>query len=619
MRKKFVYFALIPVVLVGILLYFFLDSWVEFGLEYAGEKIVGAKVEIDHLRLTINPIGMEFSRLQVTDPDDGWKNSFESGKVKFALNFGQLLRGKYIIETMEVNNLIFGTKRTTDGSLPKTQEPASATTTQVSNSSGSSNSSNSASFDLDKIKQELNVNDLLNPKNLAAYRQLDTVEQQIHNASAQWQTSLDEFDKSKGKLSDIETKVKAININDIIDVPAALDALNKVKSALNTANEIKTTFNERKITLTNGVNSFSGSFKNFDDLAKQDYRHVLSMAHLPDLSMKEIATLLLGKNIEQQAFKYLGYAEKAHTAMKNSSDTPAIETPARLKGQNIHFAIEHSYPKFWIKKILISGGTDKQQDPQYFYATGQVLNITNDQHITGIPLTIHLAGTKGGTTTLSLDASFDRRHELAVDIYKAQLTGLQVNEMRFGQSDLLPSKATGTVADAVIDVNVPGNQFEANTKIDFRNMKIVFDREPNSMMEHVVHDVLAPITGLDVKLRMWKNAEKFDMAFETNLDDQLASRTKQALGNELAKIQDDLRKKLDAVLAPKRAEAEKFYNDKRELVNAKLKEYESQVNDKLALVEGKKRELEDKVEGEKRKQTDSVKKKAEEALKGLFK
>jgi uncharacterized protein (TIGR03545 family) len=335
--------------------------------------------------------------------------------------------------------------------------------------------------------------------------------------------------------------------------------------------------------------------------------------------MKEIVALLLGKNIEQQAFKYLGYAEKAHTAMKNSSDTPAIETPARLKGQNIHFAIEHSYPKFWIKKILISGGTDKQQDPQYFYATGQVLNITNDQHITGIPLTIYLAGTKGGTTTLSLDASFDRRHELAVDIYKAQLTGLQVNEMQFGQSDLLPSKATGTVADAVIDVNVPGNKFEANTKIDFRNMKIVFDREPNSMVEHVVHDVLAPITGLDVKLRMWKNAEKFDMAFETNLDDQLASRTKQALGNELAKIQDDLHKKLDAVLAPKRAEAEKLYNDKRELVNAKLKEYESQVNDKLALVEGKKKELEDKVEGEKRKQTDSVKKKAEDALKGLFK
>jgi uncharacterized protein (TIGR03545 family) len=614
MRKKFVYFALVPAVLIIMLLYFFLDSWVESGLEYAGEKIVGAKVEIDHLRLTINPIGMEFSRLQVTDPDNGWKNSFETGKVKFALNFGQLLRGKYIIETMEVNNLILGTKRTTDGSPPKTQETPSSSSSSMASAAQAGSAGSSMSFDLDKIKRELNVNDLLNPKNLAAYRQIDSIEQQIHAASAQWQTSLDEFDKSKAKLADIEMKAKAIDINNIKDVQAAVAALNNVKSVLNSANEIKTTFNERKTVLTNGVNGFSNSFKNIDDLAKQDYQHVLSMAHLPDLSMKGIAALLLGKNVEQQAFKYLGYVEKAHTAMKNSTDTPP-----RFKGQNIHFAVERSYPKFWIKKILISGGTDKNQDPQYFYATGQVLNITNDQHITGVPLTIHLAGTKGGTTSLSLDASFDRRHDLAVDTYKAQLTGLQVNEMQLGQSDLLPSKATGAVADAVIDVNVPGNQFEADTKIDFKNMKLVFDREPNSMVEHVVHDVLAPITGFDVKLRIWKNAEKFDVAFETNLDDQLASRTKQVLGNELAKIQDDLRKKLDAALAPKRAEAEKLYNDKREMVNAKLKEYESQVNDKLALVEGKKKELENKIESEKQKQTDSVKKKAEDALKGLFK
>ena len=122
MRKKFVYFIVIPIVIIGVLLYFFLDSWVESGLELAGEKIVGAKVEIDNLRLTISPIGMEFSRLQIANPSNGWKNMFETGKSKFALNFGQLLRGKFIIETMELNNLIIGTNRTSDGTLPKEEE-----------------------------------------------------------------------------------------------------------------------------------------------------------------------------------------------------------------------------------------------------------------------------------------------------------------------------------------------------------------------------------------------------------------------------------------------------------------------------------------------------------------
>ncbi len=119
MRKKFILFVLIPLIIVAVVVYFFIDRWVEAGLEYAGENAVGAKVEIDHLSVTLSPVGLKFARLQVADPDDPWKNLFETGKVQFAMNFGQLLRGKYIIETAEVNDLIVGTKRTTDGSLPE--------------------------------------------------------------------------------------------------------------------------------------------------------------------------------------------------------------------------------------------------------------------------------------------------------------------------------------------------------------------------------------------------------------------------------------------------------------------------------------------------------------------
>jgi uncharacterized protein (TIGR03545 family) len=309
----------------------------------------------------------------------------------------------------------------------------------------------------------------------------------------------------------------------------------------------------------------------------------------------------------------------AKSKIQNSSDKPPIETPARFKGQNIHFPVEQSYPKFWIKKILISGGTDKAQDPQYFYAKGEVLNITNDQRITEYPLTVDLSATKGGTTTLVLGASFDRRKELAVDNYKALLTGLPIKEMSLGRSDFLPSKVTNAVADASIIVAVPGNHFDSNTKIVFNNLTIVFQHEPNSLVERIVRDVLASIKGFNVNLHMWRNENKFDVAFATDLDDQLASRTKKVLGDEIAKIQNDLRNKLNAKIAEKRAEVEKLYNEKREMVMGKLKEYETMVNDKLAMVEAKKKEVENRIDQEKKKQTDDVTKKAKDALKKIFK
>ena len=116
MRKNFVLFVLVPVLLLCIVVAIFIDSWVESGLEYASEANVGARVEIDGLHVTLSPLGAEFRRLQVADPQDTWKNLFETGTVRFAMNTGQLLRAKYIIETVEVQNLVFGTKRASDGS-----------------------------------------------------------------------------------------------------------------------------------------------------------------------------------------------------------------------------------------------------------------------------------------------------------------------------------------------------------------------------------------------------------------------------------------------------------------------------------------------------------------------
>lgn len=631
MRKKFIYYVLIPAIVVSIVVYIFIDSWIESALEYGGEKAVGAKVEIDNLHLSINPIGIEFSRLQVTNPNDGWKNLFETGKVKFALNFGQLLRGKYIIETMEVNNLILGTIRTSDGSIskPKTETQSRPVATDTAGKAASPQTGqeatvaegkkSSSSFDLDKIKRELKVDSLLSPKNLMTYREIDSLKRQISDASIQWKTSLSEVDKTKPKLADIEARTKAINVGNIKTIQNATDALNNVNSILSTANEVKTTFNTQKSALTNDVNKFGGSIKNIDNLVAQDLKNVLNMAHLPDISTKGIAEMVFGKDLIQKAYEYLGYAEMAKSKIQNSSDKPPIETPERFKGQNIHFPVERAYPKFWIKKIVISGGTDKAQDPQYFYAKGQVLNVTNDQRITNYPLTIDLFATRGGSTTLALGASIDRRKDQSLDNYKAILTGLPVKQLSLGRSDFLPAKITDASANASIAVVIPGNQFDSNTKIEFSNMILVFQHDPNGMVEQIVRNVLASVTGFNVDLRIWRDQNKFDVAFATNLDDLLASRLKKVIGDEIARIQNDLRNKLNAKIAEKRAEVEKLYNAKREEVMGKVKEYESLVNDKLAAVEAKKKELQNRIDQEKKKQTDDATKKAKDAIKNIFK
>ncbi|MBI2620232.1 MAG: TIGR03545 family protein, partial [Ignavibacteriales bacterium] len=471
MRKKFVFVVLVPFITLCLILYLFLDQWVEAGLEAAGESAVGAKVEIDNLKLTLNPIGMEFTRLQVANARDPWKNMFETGHVKFALDLGQLLRNKYIIETMEVNELIFGTERATDGSLPKKPEPPpSGKTTEPSlaqqaETIAAEKKQSAPVFDLQKLRSELKIDSLLNVQNLRSVQHIEALKKQIQETAQQWQATLADIEKSKERLTQIEASVKAINVQNLKTIDQISSALKNANDAYIGTKQIHETYLRRQSSVTSDVNRLTGSIWTIDDLVREDFRRLLDLARLPDVSMGGLAEILLGKDILEKANEYLYWVEFTRTKVKNTTSSPDNAKPPRLQGQIIHFPAERSYPKFWIKKILVSGGTEKERNPNYFYARGEVLNIASNQKLTGFPTTADLAAMQGRGTKGTFQVSIDRTHDVPVDQYKATLSGIPVAAMPLGRSDFVPSKITNAQAGFALNVNVPGNQLDADANV----------------------------------------------------------------------------------------------------------------------------------------------------------
>ncbi len=620
MRKKFVYFALVPSVILLVVVYLFIDSWVTSGLESAGEAMTGAKVEIQHLSVTVSPLGIRWGGLQAADPKEPMKNIFQMGEVRVALNFGQLLRGKYIIETMEVNDLVFGTQRTTSGALPK--KPAaeekskgpsmfSSLMDQASSAIGV-DKLQTPNFDLASVKKLLNTDSLLNPNNLQSYRMMDSLKQQLQAASAQWQSTLNEMAQAKQKLSTVETSVKSIDVNQLKTAEQITAALNTVKNSVNTVNEVKQTFTAQGKDLTDRVNTFASSAKSIDAAVTGDFNRIVSLARLPDLNMKGLSEMVLGKSIMANVNKYLYWIAFARKNIPSTPKTAKEPSPPRMKGQNIHFPEKRGYPKFWIQKMLLSGGTDKKQDPQYFYGKGQILNVTDNQRITGQPMTLSLLLTKGGSASLNLAAMFDRRKDIPLDTYEATLTGAKIASMQLGRADFLPSKVTNINADASINVKVPGNTFDSETKIQFSGLNFVFQTQPKNAIERIVQEVLQSVKSFGVTLRMWDPGNKFNVAFSTDLDQQLASRAKSVLGNELAGFENNLRDKLNQQIAQKKKEYEALLTQKKDQAMSQLKGYQTYVNDQLAMVQGKENEIQ-------KKQEDALKNKAGDLLKGLIK
>jgi len=613
MRKKFVYFIFIPLVVLCLVVYLFIDRWVESGLESTGEAVVGAKVEIDNLRVSLSPIAIEFSRLQVANAHDQWKNVFETGNVRFALNFGQLLRGKYIIETMEVNGLVLGTKRSTDGSLPKPPpKPSEPSLLSGATASLTNEAQKAPVFDISKIRKELKIDSLLNVQNLRSVQYIDTLKRRVQEASQQWQSTLNDIEKSKQRISEIRSNIVAINVNELKTVESITAALGNANNAYKGLMDLNETFKNRRTAVTDQINRLYASAGAIDDLAKADYETVKRLARLPDLSTQGIAKLLLGREILQKVNTYISYADFARTNIPKYTSKPANEKPPRFKGQDISFPVEQSYPKWWIKKIAISGGEDKNQNPEYFYAKGEVKNVSANQRLTGLPLTIALPGSKAGGGSFTIDASFDRRPDIPIDKYKVTASDIPETDIAFGQADFVPSRITKTRINASADASVPGDQFDANLKLVFHDLSLVFDRAPQNDVERITREVLASITGFNVGLRMWNTGGPLNVALSTDLDDQLAAQTKKVIGDELARLQNDIRAKVNQVIADKRAEFDKIFNQKKEDALSPLRSYESLVNQNLSLLDGKKKELDARI--------DQAKKKGlQDALKGLFK
>jgi len=290
-----------------------------------------------------------------------------------------------------------------------------------------------------------------------------------------------------------------------------------------------------------------------------------------------------------------------------------------MRGQTIYFPAEKSYPKLWIKKILVSGGTDKEQDPNYMHAAGQILNVSSNQRITGLPITVELSATQGRGTRAEFNASIDRTKDVPIDTYRASMSGVPITSLSLGRSDFVPAKISNAVGRFSIAADVPADQFDANAKITLDNLTMSFDRPATNTVERLVREVLESIRSLNVMLRFWKREGRLNVALETDLDDLLADRTRRVVGAEVNRLRGELRQKLDRRIAEKRREVERLLNQKKGEVTARLKTYENILNEKLALAEAKKKELEDKIQGEKKKQEDALKKKAGDALKGILK
>ncbi|NMB82834.1 MAG: TIGR03545 family protein [Ignavibacteria bacterium] len=602
MRKHFIFYVLVPLFIISLLIYLFLDNWVEKQIEDTGETLFGAKVEIENLKVNFFPLGIEWSKLQVANPYNTWTNLFETGNVKFELDVNQLLRKKYIIETIEIYDLGIGTKRKTDGALPESKRKnstlftAERTFKKTADNFINQIKQTTPIFDLARLKGNFNPDSLIKILDITTVSKLDSIKQQVLRASQQWNASIKDFETSKSKILEIETKIKAIDPAQLNNVQNITNAILTVDNSIKTIGDIKTTFENRYKSINNDIGVIITSVDSVDDYVKRDFQHLKDMARLPSINTPSIAQLLIGNEMYKRVTGYLGYADIARQSIKKYQPEPEYEKPPRFQGQNIKFPSPKAYPKFWIKQIIIQGG---KNDGDLFIGKGTVKNISDNQSLTGLPISINVEGALTNQRSVKISGLIDRRKDVPLDEYAATLQGVPTAEIKLGKSDFLPTTIKNALMNSSIKLALPGNSFDSNIDIKFENVAMEFETQPKNIFESIVRQVLERVNSFGVNLRMWNTKGYIDMALATDLDNQIARRLQEVVGEELVKLQNQLKYKFDSFISQKRGEFEKYYTAKITEVKDQINYYQTLINDQLGFVEAKKKELTERLEKEK--------------------
>jgi uncharacterized protein (TIGR03545 family) len=473
--------------------------------------------------------------------------------------------------------------------------------------------SQSPVFNLDALRSGFKPDSLVAALDLRTLRAVDSLRAQVVATSRQWDAAAADFDASRQRLLEAGNAVRAIDPQQLNSIDRITSAIGTADKAVSAVREVSQTFSTRKASIEGDVRRVTGLSGGLDDVVAGDFARLKGMARLPELSTVGIARLLVGKEMVNRALLYLRYADVARSTIRRYTPAPAKEEhPPRMKGQTIHFPVPRAYPKFWMRKAVVSGGTDTSSYADLVRVRGEVRDVTNDQSVTGVPMTVDLEGTVNRARAMTLHATFDRTREVPYDEYRATLTGVPLAAFEIGKPDFLPGKVVQARMNTALTIAVPGASFDATARFAVQGATLEFASEPRTLAERLAREVLAPIHAFGVDLRLWTTAAGFDVALATDLDDLIAARVKQVLGAEITRMQNELRARLEAKVSEKRRELEKLIAEKRAIVEKQIAATQAVVDEQRAQVEAKKNELTDRLEKEKTGKMDDV-------LKGIFK
>ncbi|PWU14929.1 MAG: TIGR03545 family protein [Bdellovibrio sp.] len=610
--------AVVPVILIVALIWgyfhFFFDHHLRRGLEFVGYQVMGAEVNIEELRTSFWDASLRIKKIELTDAQQPQKNMLEVGDVRFAVLWDGLLRARFVVNEMAVDDIRIGTPRKAPGKV-KPPEPKSDKPGFIEKES--EKLKNEA---VDQAKKNYDGNVLGDIASLlggeSGQVQLGKIEGTL--ASKQKLQELDKAYKEKGKVWDQKLKslpqqkeiqalgdrLGKIKSKDFKSPQELGDSLKEFQSVMNEADQKVKVIQATSGEFNNDYQQIDKDLKGLDDLVKKDTRDLESRFHIPKLDAKEISQGLFRQYMGPYLAKidyYQGLFHKYFPPPKAKKESPEpdpqFQPHPRAKGVTYEFGRQNSYPWVWVKKVSISSQTSSS--PSSGSVQGTITDISSNQALVGRPTVATVKGDFSangirdflGKMTLDLTQAVSLlRFEMSVGSYP--VAGREV--VQSPEVNLAFQKASGQMAASGELVGMKDLKMELKNKLQQVSYEI---KAKNPTVQEIMRKVFLGIPEISMNASVMGTPPDLKLDISSNV------------GSELQKgFEEQIKKKIDEA-------KQKIQAYMNEQVGAQKAKLESEVNKYRAQVDAEIGKLRAQVEGEKsqaQSRANDSKKRAEE-------
>ena len=607
MRWKGIIFLVILVVVFFIATLIFTDKWLEKSIENTLSPMVGAKVEIDNLDLSLTDLHIKWDRIQVTNPRNTMTNLFETGTTEFDMEFIPLLSGKYIIENIRITDIRTNTPRETDGRLERTEDTKPGFIGQTMINLKEQVERNVGTEFL-KAKQKVNVDSILKLLDIQSIGQIQTLYTELEGKYTGYQKILTE-QKILEDAKKVEAQIKSLDLNKMKTVADYQRGLTTLNGVYTTIDSLENFVGKTAKEITTDAKSITSNVGQVDDWIKADYERAMAKAKLPQLNAENMGRLLFGVMLINRFNQYLGYVATARAySDKFSGGTPEKESPPRLKGQDIRFSSIQDRPKFWIKQVEISGQTEDG-----IGLGGNVKDIVSNQKVIGKPTLFDIHGGKTEKINVALEGRLDYLTEIPAESFQLNYAGFSMANTLLSNSRLLPNTIKTGSGGILTKVSIGGENIDGSIKFSAKNLIFAQDpgNESRTKIEQIIQSIISGISMVEVTASIQGRPDKLAIKIQSNIDRIFAERLQEVVGQEIQAAKARIKSEIDKRIDEQRNRLNTLVAEKEAYIQQQIQKYDQALKDVNGLADAKKEEIEKAIA----KQTGGLEKKVKDIIK----